>query len=250
MPLVDALTVTRQDPRRAKLEGGRPLRAAIRVPACGRPAHRHRRTGRRHPVRRAQPGAARRHRHRQDLHRRQDHRGDPAPRDHPRAEQDPGGTTLRRVQGVLPGERRRVFRVVLRLLPARGLRAADRHLHREGKPDQRADRPDAPLGDPGPARTRRRDHRRLGLVHLRHRLGRDLRRDDPGPDRRPQLRPAPGHRRPDRPAVPPQRRRLRPRRLPGARRFAGALARPPRGPRLAAVASSARSSNRSRSSTR
>ena len=40
--------------------------------------------------------------------------------------------------------------------------------------DQRADRPDAPCRDPFPARARRRDHRRLGLLHLRHRLGRDL----------------------------------------------------------------------------
>ena len=85
--------------------------------------------------------------------------------------------------------------------------AAHRHLHREGKPDQRADRPDAPLGHPRAARTRRRHHRRLGLLHLRHRLGRDLRRHDPGPRRRPGLRPAPGHRRPRRAAVPPQRRR-------------------------------------------
>ncbi len=53
--------------------------------------------------------------------------------------------------------------------------------------------------------------------------------------RRPGLRPAPGHRAPGRAAVPPQRHRLRARRLPRARRFAGALARPPRGPRLAAL---------------
>ena len=52
--------------------------------------------------------------------------------------------------------------------------AAHRHLYREGIPDQRTDRPDAPLGHPGAAGARRRDHRRLGLVHLRHRLGRDL----------------------------------------------------------------------------
>ena len=82
---------------------------------------------------------------------------------------------------------------------------------------------------------RRRDHRRLGLLHLRHRRGRDLRRHDPGPRRRPRLRPAPGHRRPRRAAVPPQRRRLPARQLPGAGRFARALAGAPRGPRLAAL---------------
>ncbi len=113
--------------------------------------------------------------------------------------------------------------------------AAHRHLYREGKPDQRADRPDAPLGHPGAAGTRRRHHRRLGLLHLRHRLGRDLWRDDPGSRRRPALRPAPRHRPPRRAAVPPQRQRLRARRLPGPRRFAGDLAGAPRGPRLAAL---------------
>ena len=40
--------------------------------------------------------------------------------------------------------------------------------------DQRADRPHAPLGDAGDPGARRRHHRRLGLLHLRHRLGRDL----------------------------------------------------------------------------
>jgi hypothetical protein len=39
---------------------------------------------------------------------------------------------------------------------------------------QRADRPDAPLGHPRAAGARRRHHRRLGVVHLRYRLGGDL----------------------------------------------------------------------------
>ena len=47
--------------------------------------------------------------------------------------------------------------------------------------DQRADRPHAPLGDPGAVRARRRHHRGLGLVHLRHRLARDLCPHDPDP---------------------------------------------------------------------
>ena len=34
------------------------------------------------------------------------------------------------------------------------------------------------FGDARAARTRRRDHRRVGVVHLRHRLGRDLFGDD------------------------------------------------------------------------
>jgi excinuclease ABC subunit B len=37
--------------------------------------------------------------------------------------------------------------------------------------DQRADRPHAPLGHPRAAGARRRHHRRLGVVHLRYRLG-------------------------------------------------------------------------------
>ena len=39
---------------------------------------------------------------------------------------------LWRVQELFPGERGRVFRLVLRLLPARGLHPAHRHLYREG----------------------------------------------------------------------------------------------------------------------
>jgi excinuclease ABC subunit B len=85
---------------------------------------------------------------------------------------------VRRIQELLPRKRGRVFRQLLRLLPARSLCAALRYLHREGKLGERGDRPDAPLGHPRAAGTRRRDHRRLGLVPLRHRLGRDLFGDD------------------------------------------------------------------------
>ena len=46
MPLVDMLTVTPQDPRRAKLEGGKPFRLRLGVPARRRPADRDRRAGR------------------------------------------------------------------------------------------------------------------------------------------------------------------------------------------------------------
>ncbi len=109
---------------------------------------------------------------------------------------------------------------------------SDTYIEKES-PDQRTDRPDAALRHPGAARTRRRHHRRLRLLHLRHRLGRDLRRDDRRPPPGQALRPAPDHRRPRGAAIPPQRRRLRPRRLPGPRRLARNLARPPRGPRLA-----------------
>ena len=51
---------------------------------------------------------------------------DAAPGADPRAEQDAGGAALRRVQELLPRQRGRVLRLLLRLLPARGLRAAHR----------------------------------------------------------------------------------------------------------------------------
>ncbi len=47
---------------------------------------------------------------------------------------------------------------------------------------ERGDRPHAPLGDAVAARARRRDHRRLGVVPLRHRLGRNLFGDDLQPE--------------------------------------------------------------------
>jgi excinuclease ABC subunit B len=122
----------------------------------------------------SEPGAARRHRLGQDLHHGARSLRRPSARRDPRAEQDACRAALFRVQELLPGQRGRVFRLLLRLLPAGGLRPAHRHLHREGVDHQRADRPDAPLGDPRAAGARRRHHRRVRLVHLRYRLGRDL----------------------------------------------------------------------------
>ena len=62
-------------------------------------------------------------------------------------------------KSLLPGERGRVFRLLLRLLPARSLYPAHRHLYREGFLDQRGDRPHAPFGDARDPGARRRDHR-------------------------------------------------------------------------------------------
>ena len=104
--------------------------------------------------RRARPGAARRHRLRQNLHHGQGDRGDPAARPDPGAQQDAGRAALRRVPPVLPRKLGRVFRLLLRLLPAGGLRSAHRYLYREGKFDQRADRPYAPLRHPRAAGAR------------------------------------------------------------------------------------------------
>ena len=59
-------------------------------------------------------------------------------------------------KSLLPRQRRGIFRLLLRLLPAGSLRPAHRHLYREGILDQRADRPHAPFGHARAARTRRR----------------------------------------------------------------------------------------------
>ena len=217
-------------PRPEKSEGGEPLRDQIRIRAEGRPADRDRRTGRGHPAQRPHPGAARRHRLRQDLHHGQGDRGDAAPGHHPGAEQDAGGAALWRVQEFLPRQRRRIFRQLLRLLPARGLCAADRHLYREGFLDQRADRPHAPFGDAGAAGARRRHHRRFGVVHLRYRLGRDLHRDDLRAEEGRAHRPAAIDRRPGGAAIQAHPGRFYPRHLSRARRrhrhLPGALRRP------------------------
>ena len=61
---------------------------------------------------------------------------------------------------LLPAQRRRVLHLVLRLLPARSVRPADRHLHREGRVDQRGHRPAAPARDVEPDGARGRHHRR------------------------------------------------------------------------------------------
>ena len=53
-------------------------------------------------------------------------------------------------------------------------------LHREGLGDQPGDRPAAPRRDGGAVRAPRRDHRRLGVVHLRPRLAGDLQRQPAG----------------------------------------------------------------------
>ena len=179
------------------------------------------------------PGAARRHRLRQDVHDGALHPGAAAAGDHPGPQQDPGGTALRRVQVVLSEQRGRVFRQLLRLLPARGLRAALGHLYREDRGRERADRPDAPLGDPCLVRARRRHHRGLGLLHLRHRLARDLCPDDAADQQGPKGRAAAPAARPGRAAIQAQRARFQPRRLPCEGRHHRDLPGPPRRPGLA-----------------
>ena len=125
--------------RRTGRRGRRNPKAAaarhqVRLRAQGRPAAGDRGAGRGREAPRPHAGAARRHRLRQDLHHGEGDRGDAAPGADPRAQQDAGGAALRRVQELLPRQRGRVFRHLLRLLPAGSLRPAHRHLYREGIP--------------------------------------------------------------------------------------------------------------------
>ena len=98
---------------------------------------------------------------------------------------------------------------------------------------QRADRPHAPLGDARAARTRRRGDRRLGVLHLRYRLGRDLFGDDLRAEEGRAHRPAPAHRRSGGAAIQAHPARFLPRLVPRARRHARHLPGALRGPRLA-----------------
>ncbi len=96
----------------------------------------------------------------------------------PVAQQDAGGPALRRIPRVLSPQRRRLFRQLLRLLSARSLHSAARHLHRERRVDQRRDRPPAADGDKRPGQPPRRDRRRQRVLHLRLGLAEGLSGDD------------------------------------------------------------------------
>ena len=146
--------------------------------------------GRRHRRRPGVPDAARRDRLRQDLHDGQRDRAARPAGDRVRAEQDAGRAALQRVPRVLSEERGRVLRQLLRLLPARGLRAAARPVHREGLVDQRAHRADAAVGHQERAGAARRDHRRHGVGDLRHRQPEDYTRCVHDAAHRRQARPA------------------------------------------------------------
>ena len=101
------------------------------------------------------------------------------------AQQDPRRPVRQRAAPAVPRQRGRVLRLLLRLLPARGLRPADRHLHREGLLDQRGGRAAAALGDQLAAHPARRDRGLDGLLHLRPRHPAGVRRPDaPPPGRR------------------------------------------------------------------
>ena len=188
---------------------------ALRVRTGRRPAEGHRRAGRRGEAGRPLPDAPRHHRVRQVGHHRLDRRAGAEAHAGPGAQQVAGRAAGQRVPGVLPRQPGRVLRLVLRLLPARGVPPQLRHLHREGRHDQRRDRPAPPLGHLGAAHPPRHDRRRLGVRHLRPRLARGVPEELPDPAGRRGARPA-GHPRPaGRHAVRAQRHEPRPGQVPG-----------------------------------
>ena len=134
------------------------------------------------------------------------------------AQQDAGRPVRQRAAPAAAQQRGRVLRLLLRLLPARGLRPADGHLHREGLLDQRGGRAAAALGDQLAADPARRDRGRDRLLHLRPRHPAGVRRPDaPAQGRRgarPRRAAAPAGRDP----VHPQRHGVHPRHVPGPRR--------------------------------
>ncbi|CAA9336388.1 MAG: Excinuclease ABC subunit B, partial [uncultured Gemmatimonadaceae bacterium] len=173
--------------------------------------------------RRPLPDAPRRHRLGQDDDDGQRHRAAGQAGARALAQQDARGAALRGAQELLPAERGRVLHLVLRLLPARGVRAEHRHVHREGRVDQRGHRPPPAARHVEPHGALGRDHRLDGLGDLRARRPRvvqvehgDARGGAEDPARR---HPALARAHP----VQPQRRRLRARHVPGARRHGGDL---------------------------
>ncbi len=202
---------------------GAPFQAESRLYADGGSAGGDRRARRGDRCGREVHDAPRRHRDRQDIHHGCDDRARPAAGAGDRSQQDARRSALQRVPRVLPRERGRVLRLLLRLLPARGVRPRAGPLHREGLVDQRRDRPPAPRRDGGAPGAARRRHRRLRLVHLRNRLARALLEADGalqggGVDRpRRALQEARPH------AVQPQRDGAHPRHIPREGRADGDL---------------------------
>ena len=112
-------------------------------------------------------GAAGRDRHGQERHDRVADRAAAAAGAGARAQQDPVRPARQGVPRAAAAQRGGVFRQLLRLLPARGLHPADRHLHREGLVDQRGGRAAAALGHDVAADPARRHRGGDGERHLR-----------------------------------------------------------------------------------
>ena len=171
------------------------------------------------PVRgRKAPGAAGRHRLRQDLHHGQGHRGGQPSGAGPGAQQDAGRAALSRVQELLPAQRGRILRLLLRLLPAGGLHSGRRRLHREGSDRQRRARQAAAVGHQVAVRAPRLHHCRLGELHLRPGFAGSLLRHAAVPGEGPEDPPPGHHQQAGRDSLRAHRRRFPPRHLPRARR--------------------------------
>ena len=119
---------------------------------------------------------------------------------------------------LFPKQRDRVLRLLLRLLPARGLRPSDRHLHREGQLDQRGGRAAAALVHQQPAHAARRDRGVDRVVHLRPRHPAGVRRPHGAAAGRGRARPRLGAPAAGRHPVHPQRPLVHPRHVPRAGR--------------------------------
>ena len=197
---------------------------------------------------RALPGAARHHRLGQDLHHRQRHPARPeADADH-RAQQDARRAALRRDAASSSRTTRSSTSsaTTTTTSPRRTSRRRDTYIEKDAIIND-ADRSHAPRGDARAPLAPRRHHRRLGELHLRHRLGREL----PRPAHRaregrgvPARRAAPAA---GRHPVRAQRHRLPPRHVPRARRRRRGLPGLRGGDARSASSSSA---TRSRPSTR
>ena len=140
------------------------------------------------------------------------------------AQQDAGRPALLRVQGVLPAQRRPLLRQLLRLLSARGVHPAARHLHRERRLDQPADRAAAAGRHQRAGEPPRRDRRGQRLVHLRPGLARGLSGDDGRPGRRADGRSRRGARQAGQYPIRAERHRVSAGQVPRARRLRRGLA--------------------------
>ena len=197
-------------------------------------------------ARRPAHGAARRDRHRQERHHRLADRAAAAAGAGDRAQQDALRAAGQGVPRAAAEQRGRILRQLLRLLPARGLHPADRHLHREGLVGQRGGRAAAALGHDvaaDPARRDRGGHRVSAIYGLgtpQEYLDRSVQAQGRRGDR-PRQAAAPAGRHP----VLAQRHGLPAGHVPGARRHAGDHP----GVRGAGRSASSCSATRSRSST-
>ena len=200
--------------QRARLPSRRPVRAHRR-PAAG-----DRKARRRALARPPSPDAPGRNRQRQDVLDGPDDQPSPEADARPRPQQDAGRPAVRRVPRVLPRQRGRVLRQLLRLLPARGVPAAVGHVHREGLQPERGDRPAPPRRHPRAVRAPRRDHRRVRVLHLRPGRAGRLRRHGPQAAGRRPLPARRGAAPPRRSPVPAQRHGAHARAVPGPWRHA------------------------------